>query len=69
MQHGGVVAAGERVADLRQAVLGELLGQRHRHLARPRQVAMAFAKALTEDSPPAIGDAVAGRDHPTVAHA
>ena len=34
VQHGGVVAAGKGVADLRQAVLGELLGQRHRHLTR-----------------------------------
>ena len=37
MQHRRVVATTEAVADLRQAVLGELLGQGHRHLARARQ--------------------------------
>ncbi|WP_301927376.1 helix-turn-helix domain-containing protein, partial [Xanthomonas fragariae] len=47
----------------------QLLGQRHRHLARPRQVAMALTKELTEHSLPEIGDAFAGRDHTTVLHA
>ena len=29
MQHSGVVAAGKGIPDFRQAMLGELLGQRH----------------------------------------
>ncbi|OGI42085.1 MAG: chromosomal replication initiation protein DnaA [Candidatus Muproteobacteria bacterium RBG_16_64_11] len=42
---------------------------RARHLARPRQVAMALAKELTNQSLPGIGDAFGGRDHTTVIHA
>jgi len=42
---------------------------RARALARPRQVAMALTKELTDFSLPIIGDAFAGRDHTTVAHA
>jgi chromosomal replication initiator protein len=38
-------------------------------VARPRQVAMALAKELTEHSLPEIGDAFGGRDHTTVLHA
>ena len=38
-------------------------------IARPRQVAMALAKELTEHSLPEIGDAFGGRDHTTVLHA
>jgi chromosomal replication initiator protein len=38
-------------------------------LARPRQMAMALAKDLTEHSLPEIGDAFGGRDHTTVLHA
>src|SRR4051812_33173312 len=34
VQHGGVVAPPESLADLGQALLRELLRQRHRHLAR-----------------------------------
>ncbi len=48
----------------------DLLSKRRtRSLARPRQVAMALAKELTEHSLPEIGDAFAGRDHTTVLHA
>ena len=36
VHHRGVVAVAEPAADLRQAALGELLGQVHRHLPRPR---------------------------------
>ncbi|MBS0194491.1 MAG: chromosomal replication initiator protein DnaA [Proteobacteria bacterium] len=43
--------------------------QRTRQLARPRQVAMALCKELTEHSLPEIGDAFGGRDHTTVIHA
>ena len=48
----------------------DLLSKRRtRSLARPRQVAMALTKELTEHSLPEIGDAFAGRDHTTVLHA
>lgn len=42
---------------------------RSRQVARPRQIAMALAKELTEHSLPEIGDAFGGRDHTTVLHA
>ncbi len=38
-------------------------------IARPRQMAMALSKELTEHSLPEIGDAFGGRDHTTVLHA
>ncbi|MCO4836839.1 MAG: chromosomal replication initiator protein DnaA, partial [Oceanospirillaceae bacterium] len=40
-----------------------------RSVARPRQLAMALAKELTNHSLPEIGDAFGGRDHTTVLHA
>lgn len=43
--------------------------RRNRTIARPRQVAMALAKELTNHSLPEIGDAFGGRDHTTVLHA
>jgi chromosomal replication initiator protein len=43
--------------------------RRSRSIARPRQVAMALAKELTNHSLPEIGDAFGGRDHTTVLHA
>ena len=51
-----------RVADL-------LSKRRSRSIARPRQVAMALARELTNHSLPEIGDAFGGRDHTTVMHA
>ncbi|MGE4616380.1 MAG: chromosomal replication initiator protein DnaA [Gammaproteobacteria bacterium] len=51
-----------RVADL-------LSKRRNRSIARPRQVAMALSKDLTNHSLPEIGDAFGGRDHTTVIHA
>jgi chromosomal replication initiator protein len=42
---------------------------RTRQVARPRQIAMALAKELTDHSLPEIGDAFGGRDHTTVLHA
>ena len=51
-----------RVADL-------LSKRRSRSIARPRQLAMALAKELTNHSLPEIGDAFGGRDHTTVLHA
>jgi chromosomal replication initiator protein len=50
--------------------LSELLSKRRpRSIARPRQMAMALAKELTQHSLPEIGDAFGGRDHTTVLHA
>lgn len=43
--------------------------KRNRSIARPRQVAMALAKELTNHSLPEIGNAFGGRDHTTVLHA
>lgn len=43
--------------------------KRSRTIARPRQIAMALAKELTQLSLPDIGDAFGGRDHTTVLHA
>jgi chromosomal replication initiator protein len=58
------------VADYYGLQIKDLLGKkRTRSLARPRQMAMALAKELTEHSLPEIGDAFAGRDHTTVLHA
>ncbi|MCW8932114.1 MAG: chromosomal replication initiator protein DnaA [Gammaproteobacteria bacterium] len=51
-----------RVADLHSK-------RRTRSVARPRQVAMALAKQLTNHSLPEIGDAFGGRDHTTVLYA
>ncbi|HBK56792.1 MAG TPA: chromosomal replication initiator protein DnaA [Xanthomonadales bacterium] len=58
------------VADYYQLRVADLLSKRRtRSLARPRQMAMALAKELTEHSLPEIGDAFGGRDHTTVLHA
>jgi chromosomal replication initiator protein len=58
------------VADYYQVRLSDLLSKRRvRSLARPRQMAMALSKELTEHSLPEIGDAFGGRDHTTVLHA
>jgi chromosomal replication initiator protein len=58
------------VADYYQLSLSNLLSMnRSRSLARPRQMAMALAKELTEHSLPEIGKAFGGRDHTTVLHA
>ena len=51
-----------RVSDL-------LSSKRNRMIARPRQIAMALAKELTNHSLPEIGDAFGGRDHTTVLYA
>jgi chromosomal replication initiator protein len=50
--------------------VSELLSsKRTQVIARPRQVAMALAKELTQLSLPSIGNAFGGRDHSTVIHA
>ncbi|WP_018746763.1 chromosomal replication initiator protein DnaA [Chitiniphilus shinanonensis] len=43
--------------------------KRTRDIARPRQIAMALTKELTQMSLPAVGEAFGGRDHTTVLHA
>ena len=43
--------------------------RRTRSIARPRQIAMALSKELTNHSLPEIGEAFGGRDHTTVLHA
>ena len=58
------------VADYYKLRVADLLSKRRtRNIARPRQVAMAIAKELTNHSLPEIGDAFGGRDHTTVLHA
>ena len=58
------------VADYFKIRVAELLSKRRsRSVARPRQIAMALAKELTNHSLPEIGDAFGGRDHTTVLHA
>jgi chromosomal replication initiator protein len=51
-----------KVSDLHSA-------RRSRSITRPRQMAMALAKELTQHSLPEIGQAFGGRDHTTVIHA
>jgi chromosomal replication initiator protein len=46
-----------------------LSAKRTRTIARPRQVAMALAKELTNHSLPEIGENFGGRDHTTVLYA
>src|SRR5579859_5045024 len=58
------------VADFYRVRVNDMLSKkRSRSIARPRQVAMALAKELTNHSLPEIGEAFGGRDHTTVLHA
>lgn len=58
------------VAEYYRIRVSDLLSKRRsRSIARPRQVAMALSKELTNHSLPEIGDAFGGRDHTTVLHA
>jgi len=58
------------VAEYYKMRVSDLLSKRrNRSVARPRQLAMALAKELTNHSLPEIGDAFGGRDHTTVIHA
>lgn len=58
------------VAEYYKIKVAEILSKRrNRSVARPRQIAMALAKELTNHSLPEIGDAFGGRDHTTVLHA
>ena len=58
------------VADYFKIKVSEMYSKkRFRSVARPRQIAMALAKELTQQSLPEIGEAFGGRDHTTVLHA
>ncbi|NMP17839.1 chromosomal replication initiator protein DnaA [Thalassotalea sp. HSM 43] len=58
------------VAEYYKIKVADILSKRrNRSVARPRQIAMALAKELTNHSLPEIGDAFGGRDHTTVLHA
>lgn len=58
------------VADYYKVKVADVLSKRRsRSIARPRQMAMALAKELTNHSLPEIGDNFGGRDHTTVIHA
>ena len=58
------------VAEYYKVKVADLLSKRRsRSIARPRQMAMALAKELTNHSLPEIGDHYGGRDHTTVIHA
>ncbi len=58
------------VAEYYKVKIADLLSKRrNRSIARPRQLAMALSKKLTNHSLPEIGSAFGGRDHTTVLHA
>jgi len=58
------------VAEYYKIKVSDLLSKRRsRSVARPRQLAMALSKELTNHSLPEIGNAFGGRDHTTVLHA
>ncbi len=58
------------VAEYFKIKMGDMHSKkRSRNVARPRQVAMALAKDLTQMSLPEIGEAFGNRDHTTVLHA
>lgn len=58
------------VAEYYKIRVSDLLSKRrNRSVTRPRQIAMALSKEITNHSLPEIGDAFGGRDHTTVLHA
>lgn len=58
------------VAEYYKIKVSDMMSKRRsRSVARPRQVAMALAKELTNHSLPEIGESFGGRDHTTVLHA
>lgn len=58
------------VAEYYEVSVKDLMSKkRSRHIARPRQVAMALAREFTNNSYPEIGQSFGGRDHTTVMHA
>jgi len=57
------------VADFYKTRLSDLVShRRNRSITRPRQIAIALSKELTNHSLPEIGDAFGGRDHTTILH-
>jgi chromosomal replication initiator protein len=60
----------KEVSEFYKLRVTDLLSRRRtRNIARPRQMAMALSKELTDHSLPEIGEAFGGRDHTTVLHA
>jgi chromosomal replication initiator protein len=58
------------VAEYYKIKMADLMSKRRsRSVARPRQVALALSKELTNHSLPEIGEGFGGRDHTTVLHA
>ncbi len=58
------------VADYYKIKVSDILSKRRtRSVARPRQMAMALSKELTNNSYPELGNSFGGRDHTTVIHA
>ena len=58
------------VADFYKIKVADMYSSRRpSNIARPRQIAMYFAKELTQKSLPEIGELFGGRDHTTVLHA
>ncbi|MSP99750.1 MAG: chromosomal replication initiator protein DnaA [Methylotenera sp.] len=58
------------VADYYKIKVGEMYSKkRTRNFSRPRQIAMALSRELTNHSFPEIGEAFGGRHHTTVMHA
>ena len=58
------------VADYFKLRISDLISKRrYRSIVRPRQIAMALARELTNRSFPEIGAAFGDRDHTTVLHA
>src|SRR5688500_17275913 len=70
MQHGRVIAATESIADLREAVAGQLLGKRHRYLPWPRNRAAAtLRKQISDTNLEVLGDSflnILNRDQPVL---
>ncbi|MDK1023425.1 MAG: chromosomal replication initiator protein DnaA [Gammaproteobacteria bacterium] len=66
----GIENIQKTVADYYKIRVSDLHSKRrNRSITRPRQLAMALAKELTNHSLPEIGDSFGGRDHTTVLHA
>lgn len=66
----GIENIQKTVADYYKIRIGDMHAKRRsRSIARPRQLAMALSKELTNHSLPEIGDSFGGRDHTTVLHA
>ena len=65
-----IEAIQKRITDYFKLRASDLTSKRrHRSIVRPRQIAMALARELTNHSLPEIGSAFGGRDHTTVLHA